>query len=71
MKRKVIVSCQVTYQFEYETDAENENIPWDADANDPVYQKICRALADNHLKHDGVILSVVDKETDEILFESD
>ena len=71
MKRKVSVCCQVTYQFEYETNVEKEQIPWDADTNDPVYKEICKILTDNHLNHDGIILSIVDEETDEILFQSD
>ncbi len=66
---KVSVCAQITYSYEVEL-----NAPFDdsdiitIDSADPVYSDICKLMNKEHLNFEGRIESIVDDETDEVLY---
>ena len=65
---KVSVCAQVTYIYECEIPDDTEDVILECDVADPVYQKLCKVLTENHLNFDGEIISVQDDETGKILY---
>lgn len=66
---KVSVNCSVTYSFEVEIPAEGvSDLPSYVDSCDPAYVGICKVLTEKGLNFDGVINSIVDKETGEVCY---
>lgn len=69
---KVCVCAQITYLYDVELDA-----PFDdsdiitIDSADPVYGNICKLMDKECLAFEGRLVSVVDDETDEILYEGE
>ncbi len=64
---KVSVCACVTYQYEVEVPY-GFGICSAADSGDPVYSRICKAMADEHLNFKGKIISIVDNDSDEVYY---
>lgn len=67
---KVSVQTHVSYSYEVEVPDEMGKIGLDGfcDAADPVYQRIVRILAEEGLNYVGILDSIVDNDTNEVLF---
>lgn len=66
---KVSVNCSITYSFEAVIPAEGvSDLLSYVDSCDPAYFSICKVLAREGLNYDGTINSIVDNETDEVLY---
>ena len=69
---RVSVNCSVTYSFEVDIPAEGvSDLPCYVDSCDPAYVGICKVLTEKGLNFDGVINSIVDNETEEVLYEGE
>lgn len=71
---KVSVCATVTYQYEVEipeelNDVDKITITAYCDGEDPVFSDLCKVLSKNHLNFDGEIISVVDENSDEVIWE--
>ena len=71
--RKVRVNCSVSYAYEVELPDDIDVIDDEAliiavDGPDPVYQAISNILRDAKLEYNGMIDSVTDAETGELLY---
>ena len=72
---KVSVCATITYQYEVEVPEElkdESGMPITAycDDKDPVFFDLCKILSKNHLNFDGEIISVVDENSDDIIWEA-
>ena len=65
---RVSVNCSVTYSFEVDVSKNVADLPCYVDSCDPVYFDICKVLAEKGLNYDATINSIVDEETDEVLY---
>lgn len=66
---KVSVNCSVTYSFEVDIPAEGvSDLPCYVDSCDPVYAGICKMLTEKGLNFDGEINSIVDEDTEKVLY---
>ena len=65
---KVSVNCSVTYSFEIDVPEMATDLLCYVDSCDPVYSDICKVLTEKGLNFDGEINSIVDEETDEVLY---
>jgi hypothetical protein len=65
---KVSVCARVTYNYEVEIPEMVTDLPCYADSADPVYFNICKMLAAKGLNYEGDIVSIVDEDTDEVLY---
>lgn len=65
---KVSVNCSVTYSFEVDVPEAVVDLPCYVDSCDPVYAGICKILTEKGLNFDGVINSIVEEETDKVLY---
>lgn len=66
---KVSVNCSIIYSFEVDIPAEGvSDLPCYADSCDPVYVGICKVLTEKGLNFAGMINSIVDDKTDEVLY---
>lgn len=73
--RTVRVNCSVSYAYEVELSDDidlrnDENIIIAVDGPDPVYNKISNTLHEAKLEYNGIINSVIDNDTGEILYEN-
>ena len=68
---KVSVNCSVTYSYEVDVPDMVTDLPCYVDSCDPVYFNICKVLAAKGLNYDGVINSIVDEETEDVLYEGE
>ena len=66
---RVSVNCSVTYSYEVDVPNIVTDLPCYIDSCDPVYFSISKVLAEQGLNYDSVINSIVDDETDEVLYE--
>ena len=71
---KVSVCATITYQYEVEipedlNEESRETITAYCDGEDPVFSDLCKVLFKNHLDFDGEIISVVDEDSDEVIWE--
>lgn len=71
---KVSVCATITYQYEVEipedlNEESRETIAAYCDDKDPVFSDLCKVLSKNHLNFDGEIISVVDEDSDEVIWE--
>ena len=66
---RVSVNCSVTYSFEVDVSKNVADLPCYVDSCDPVYFNISKVLAEQGLNYDSVINSIVDEETDKVLYE--
>ena len=67
---KVSVQTHVSYSYEVEVPDKMESIYLDGfcDAADPVYQDIVKILAREKLNYVGVLDSIVENDTNKVLF---
>lgn len=68
---RVSVNCSVTYSFEVDVPEMVTDLPCYVDSCDPVYVGICKVLTEKGLNFDGVINSIIDNETEEVLYEGE
>lgn len=68
---KVSVNCSVTYSFEVDVPEMVTDLPCYVDSCDPVYVGICKVLTEKGLNFDGVINSIIDEKTEEVLYEGE
>ena len=71
---KVSVCATITYQYEVEIPEElnnesNGTIAAYCDGEDPVFSDLTKVLVKNSLYYDGEIISVVNTDSDEIVWE--
>lgn len=72
---KVSVCATVTYQYEVEIpeeldDADNVTIAAYCDGEDPVFSDLCKVFSKNGgVSFDGEVISIVDTESDDIIWE--
>ena len=64
---KVSVCACVTYHYEVEV-PDDVDIESAADSGDPVYNRICKVMANEHLNFEGEIISIVDNDSDEVYY---
>jgi len=64
---KVSVCARVTYNYEVEI-PDGINLESFADSADPVYPRFVNALIDEELNYEGEIVSIVDEDTEEVLY---
>lgn len=67
---KVSVCARVTYSYEAEI-PDGVDIESAADSADPVYPRFVTALMNEGLKYDGEIVSIIDEDTEEVLYVAD
>lgn len=65
---KVSVNCSLTYSYEIDIPEGVSDLPCYVDSCDPVYSDLCKVLTKEGLNFDGVINSIVDDETEEVLY---
>lgn len=69
---KVSVCAQITYSYKVDLSEEASNDYIQAmsicDAEDPAYKDLCKVLSKYHLNFDGEIISIMDDETDEVIY---
>ena len=65
---RVSVNCSVTYSFEVDVSKNVADLLCYVASCDPVYFDICKVLAEKGLNYDATINSIVDDETDEVLY---
>ena len=67
---KVSVNAAVYYNYELEVfdDTTKEELLWMCDLQDPVYQNIVRILREAELDYDADTISIVRKDTDEVIY---
>ena len=66
---RVSVNCSVTYSYEVDVPNIVTDLHCYIDSCDPVYFSISKVLAEQGLNYDSVINSIVDEETDKVLYE--
>ena len=66
---RVSVNCSVTYSYEVDVPNIVTDLPYYIDSCDPVYFNISKVLIEQGLNYDSVINSIVDEETDKVLYE--
>lgn len=66
---KVSVQAQVNYSYEVEVSDDNNDIASFCDSADPVYPRIVKAMMFEGLNYEGKLISIVDEETGEILWD--
>lgn len=69
--RKVSVSTSLFYTFSCEIPDEltgDEAMNY-CDFEDPVFKSFCKILEKNNLNYDAEINSIIDEETDEVLYD--
>ena len=71
---KVSVCATITYQYELEIPEEVnnkdiENIADYCNNEDPVFSDLCKILSKNHLNFDSELISIVNDESDEVIWE--
>ena len=66
---KVSVQAQVNYSYEVEVPDGNDDIVSFCDSADPVYPRIVKAMMFEGLNYEGKLISIVDNESDEILWD--
>lgn len=60
--------ARVTYHYEVEIPEMVTDLECFVDSADPVYPRFVKALVNEGLNYDGEIVSIVDNETDEVLY---
>jgi hypothetical protein len=66
---KVSVNCSVTYSFEVDVPEMVTDLPCYVDSCDPVYSSICKVLTEKGLNFEGAINSIVDEDTEKVLYD--
>ena len=66
---KVSVQAQVNYSYEVELPDSYSDLESFCDSADPVYPRIVKAMIFEGLNYEGKLISIVDNETDEILWD--
>lgn len=69
---KVHVSCQVNYGYDIDVSqdiVDNPDFADYCDAEDPVYPVLCDAFVKRNVNWDAVVLSIVNDETGEKIWE--
>lgn len=66
---KVSVQAQVNYSYEVEVPDDNDDIASFCDSADPVYSRIVKAMMFEGLNYEGKLISIVDAESDKILWD--
>ena len=70
--KTVNVRARVTYDYQVEIpDDTHVDLESYCDLTDPVYTKLCKLLSDNHIQWEGEILSIVDENTGELLWDGE
>ena len=64
---KVSVCARVTYNYEVEI-PDGVDLESFADSADPVYPRFVMALVNEGLNYEGEIVSIVDEDTEEVLY---
>ena len=64
---KVSVCARVTYNYEVEI-PDGVELECYADSADPVYSRFVKALENERLNYEGEIISIVDEDTEEVLY---
>lgn len=64
---KVSVCAQVTYSYEVEI-PDGVDLECYADSADPVYPRFVKALVNEGLNYEAKIVSIVDENTEEVLY---
>lgn len=64
---KVSVCARVTYNYEVEI-PDGVDLECYADSADPVYPRFVKALVNEGLNYEGEIISIVDEDTEEVLY---
>lgn len=67
---KISVCARVTYNYEVEVPDEVD-VESAADSADPVFPYFVMLLMNKGLKYDGEIVSIVDEDTEEVLYVAD
>ena len=65
---RVSVNCSVTYSFEVDVSKNVADLPCYVDSCDPVYYDISKVLIEQGLNYDSVINSIVEEDTDKVLY---
>ena len=65
---KVSVNCSVTYSYKVDVSKNVADLPCYVDSCDPVYFSISKVLAEQGLNYDSVINSIVEEDTDKVLY---
>lgn len=66
---KVSVQAQVNYSYEVELPDSYSDLESFCDSADPVYSRIVKAMMFEGLNYEGKLISIVDAESDEILWD--
>lgn len=64
---KVSVCARVTYNYEVEI-PDGVDLECYADSADPVYPRFVKALVNEGLNYEGEIISIVNEDTEEVLY---
>ena len=64
---RVSVCARVTYSYEVEI-PDGADLECYADSADPVYSRFVKALENEKLNYEGEIISIVDEDTEEVLY---
>ena len=64
---RVSVCARVTYNYEVEI-PDGVDLECFADSADPVYPRFVMALANEGLNYEGEIVSIIDNDTEEVLY---
>lgn len=65
---RVSVNCSVTYSYEVDVPNIVTDLPCYIDSCDPVYFSISKVLVEQGLNYDSVINSIVEEDTDKVLY---
>ena len=65
---KVTVNATINYSYEVDIPETEDDIVGYCDIEDPVYRDICKIFAAHHIDENGIINSIINNDTDEILY---
>ena len=70
--KTVNVRARITYDYQVEIPDDEEGCATDletyCDSSDPVYFAMCKLMETNGIQWEGELLSIVDEDTDEVLW---
>ena len=65
---KVTVSATINYEYEVDIPETEDDIVGYCDLEDPVYREVCKIFQQHHIEQDGIINTIIDNDTDNILY---
>ena len=70
--KTVNVRARVTYDYQVEIpDDTHVNLESYCDISDPVYFAVCKIMTDKNIQWEGELISIVDDNTDEVLWDGE